>query len=111
MKNIALVLFALLSGFANAQSDTQLSNQENQIIILLASSSKCEIFYGNGNGEDVRADIKKAKSLDLDAEERNLAMVINKILNSGWKLHEIRGSSGSQYQSAKPSHYYFTRKE
>lgn len=107
MKKIILLFVVSLSVVhLYSQSETELKDPENKFLYVVHKSSKCEIYYGNGHGEQVDANpLKLAKITGVDAEEQNIAVVVNKIISNGWKLYSIE-SAGDQ---GKPSYYFFTR--
>ena len=93
----------LLCNLSYGQSSKALTNEENTFIIVLATSSKCEIFYSSGTYEEVHGDSQAAKLEGADMEEMTNSKVIGNILKEDWSLHSITNDDGSV-------RFYFTRK-
>ncbi len=97
-KTLALLFFSGLGFCGVAQSVDQLKNTEITFILVESTSTKCEIFYSDGEGEIIPADMKKAKDLGLDPGSRNLTMVVGTIIGNGWKISSTNTSSSGAKQ-------------
>lgn len=99
---IASMVFIGFSGFS--QSVEKMNNPDINFILVVATSSKCEIFYSNGEGEEVKINTEEAKKLGLDAEERNIAQVTGNLIKNGWQI------TASNSTSAGANRIFFIRK-
>jgi len=93
-KHLLFTISLILTSVAFGQSEADLVDPENKIMYF-TTGPRFEFFFGNGHTEKVKRGSDK---------EVQLAVIINNILNKGWKLASVQtnysmadGSSGSYY--------------
>jgi hypothetical protein len=98
-KNLLFALSLIFTSVAFGQTEADLNDPENKIFYF-TTGPRFEFFYGNGHTEKVKRESDK---------ELQLAVIMNKIINSGWKLASVQ----SMYSMADGSSasYYFVREE
>ena len=109
MKSMLFLAIVLLSFTGVAQSEELLNDSDNHIVCVHFSSSKATITYGNGKSEEVdHMTSKEAKQKGFDDRtESSEALVLNKLIKSGWKLNSV--VMGGSTMELKPAYFYFVR--
>lgn len=104
MKSIIFCSFLFFGFNSYSQSTEKLDNAEINCVIVVSTSSKSEIYYSDGSGEIIKSDIAKAKELEIDAQERSIALITGNILKHGFEL------TSTNTTSTGASRIFFTRK-
>jgi hypothetical protein len=109
MKSTLFLLFlagiTIVTHSSFSQNIDYLKNQESKFLYVKARSTACEIFYGNGDFEEIRIKARKdLKNPDSDPEESNVVLIINTILLQGWTLESVHSNG-----EGKPTTFLFVR--